>query len=695
MDRITACAKAKALVAQMTLEEKASQLKYDSPAIERLGVPAYQWWNEALHGVARAGTATMFPQAIGMAASFDEALLEKVADVIATEGRALYNAYAKRNVRSYNYKGLTFWTPNVNIFRDPRWGRGQETYGEDPYLTSRMGLAMVRGLQGNGEVMKSAACAKHFVAHSGPEILRHEFDAEVSAKDLEETYLPAFEVLVKEGNVESVMGAYNRVNGEVACGMPMIEELLRHKWGFEGHYVSDCWAVRDFHEHHLVTNTPAESAAKAINAGCDLNCGNTYLHILQAYEQGLVTEETITKSCERLFTTRYLLGIMEGSDFDNIPYEVVECKEHLEVSREMARKSMVLLKNNGILPLDISKYKTIGVIGPNADSRAALWGNYFGTSSENITILQGMKEAVGDKARVLYAEGCPVGEGKAANVSRKRNTLAEASIVADASDVIILCVGLDYTYEGEQGDTGNSDAAGDKTDLLLPPLQRELQELVAKSGKPVIYCMMTGSAMDFSFAREHFDGIFQLWYPGAEGGRAFADLLFGKESPSGKLPVTIYESARELPEFTDYSMKGRTYRFMTGKAQYPFGYGLTYGDVLVTGASYKEGAVYATVTNKGNMATEDVVQVYIQGENSPNATLNPSLCAFGRVHLEPAETKEIVLQIPEKAFTVVDETGRRFVETDTFKIYVGMSSADRTVCIEQKIAICSLKFHQQ
>lgn len=684
MDRVTACAKARALVAQMTLEEKASQLRYDAPAIERLGVPAYQWWNEALHGVARAGTATMFPQAIGMAASFDEALLEKVAEVIATEGRAIYNAYSKRGIRSYNYKGVNFWTPNINIFRDPRWGRGQETYGEDPYLTSRMGLAMVRGLQGNGEVMKSAACAKHLVAHSGPENLRHEFDAEVSAKDMEETYLPAFEALVKEGKVEYVMGAYNRVNGEVACGMPMIQEVLRDKWGFEGHFVSDCWAIRDFHENHLVTATPAESAAKAINAGCDLNCGNTYLHILQAYQQGLVSEETITESCVRLFTTRYLLGIMEGSEYDNIPYEVVECKEHLEISREMARKSMVLLKNDGILPLDINKYKTIGVIGPNADSRAALWGNYFGTSSENITILQGIKEAVGDKARVLYAEGCPVGEGKAANTARKRNSLAEALLVSEASDVIVLCLGLDYTYEGEQGDTGNSDAAGDKTDLQLPPLQQELQKLVAESGKPVIYCMMTGSAMDFHFAKEHFNGIFQLWYPGAEGGRAFADLLFGKESPSGKLPVTVYETIEELPDFTDYSMKGRTYRYMANKAQYPFGYGLTYGEVAVTDARYEEGVAYATITNKGKVATGDVVQVYIKGENSPNATPNPSLCAFGRVYLEPGEVKEIALPIDERAFTVVDEDGRRFIETDTFRLYIGMHSEDRRCSVKVK-----------
>ena len=677
MDRKIARAKAEALVAQMTLEEKASQLRYDAPAIERLGVPAYGWWNEALHGVARAGTATMFPQAIGMAASFDEALLEKVGQIIATEGRAMHNAYAAQGVRTYDYKGLTFWTPNINIFRDPRWGRGHETYGEDPYLTSRMGVAIVKGIQGDGETMKAAACAKHFAVHSGPENLRHEFDAVVSQKDLHETYLPAFEALVKEAKVESIMGAYNRINGEAACATKMIQELVRDEWGFEGHIVSDCWAINDFHTNHMVTSTPAESAALAVNARCDLNCGVTYLHMLKAYEDGLVSEEAITESCVRLFTTRYLLGLLDGCEYDSIPYHVVECKEHLAVSREMATKSMVLLKNDGILPLDLKKYKTIGVIGPNADSRIALWGNYFGTSSENVTLLQGIKEAVGDQARVLYSQGCGIGSKREAYLNRKFNHMSEASIVADNSDVIVLCVGLDYNYEGEQGDTGNSDAAGDKLDLQLPELQRQLVELVEKSGKPVIYCMLTGSAMDLSYARDHFNAIFQVWYPGAEGGRAFADLLLGKASPSGKLPITLYETVEELPEFTDYSMKGRTYRYMEQKAQYPFGFGLTYGDVVVNDAVYENGVVRATVTNKGAMDTEDVVQVYIKGVDSPNATLNPTLCAFGRVFVAAGETKEIELAIDNNAFTVVNDAGERVVEASTFQLYIGMSSEDK------------------
>ena len=404
MNRKNARKKAEELVSNMTVEEKASQLRYDAPAIKRLGIPAYNWWNEALHGVARAGTATVFPQAIGMAASFDEELIHQMGAVIAEEGRAKYNAASKQEDRDI-YKGLTFWSPNVNIFRDPRWGRGHETYGEDPFLTSRLGVAYVKGLQGDGETMKAAACAKHYAVHSGPEELRHEFDARVSQKDLEETYLPAFEALVKEGHVEAVMGAYNRVNGEPCCGSKtLIEKKLRQDWNFEGHFVSDCWAIRDFHENHMVTSTPMESAAMALNAGCDLNCGNTYLHVLNAFHNGLVTEEAITEAAVRLFTTRYLLGLFDGSEYDDIPYTKVECKEHLEIAHRAALESIVLLKNeNQILPLKKENLHTIGVIGPNADSRSALIGNYHGTSSEYVTVLEGIRRYVNDDIRILYS----------------------------------------------------------------------------------------------------------------------------------------------------------------------------------------------------------------------------------------------------------------------------------------------------
>lgn len=546
---------AEELVDQMTLMEKASQLRYDAPAIPRLHIPAYNWWNESLHGVARGGTATVFPQAIGLAASFDREMLEEIGEAIALEGRAKYNAAVKLDDRDI-YKGLTFWAPNVNIFRDPRWGRGHETYGEDPYLSSRLGVSYIRGLQGDGETMKAAACAKHFAVHSGPEALRHEFDAEVSEKDLRETYLPAFQACVQEGHVEAVMGAYNCVNGEPCCGSKtLLKKILREEWGFDGHVVSDCWAIKDFHENHLVTGTPVQSAALAMEAGCDLNCGVTYLHLVHACQQRLVTEAQITEAAVRLFTTRILLGIFDGSEYDSVPYTVVECKEHRDLSERAARESAVLLKNNGILPLDREKIKTIGIIGPNADSRKALIGNYHGTSSEYITVLEGVRRLVGNEVRILYSDGCHLYENKTENLAREQDRLSEARIVARESDVVILCMGLDETLEGEEGDTGNSYASGDKVDLRLPESQRMLMQAVAKEKKPTVLCLMAGSDIDLSFAEEHFDAIVDLWYPGAYGGAAAADILFGKYSPSGKLPITFYESLEELPAFEDYSRR--------------------------------------------------------------------------------------------------------------------------------------------
>ena len=613
-DRKEAQCKAKALVAKMDLMEKASQLKYDAAPIQRLGVPAYNWWNEALHGVARAGLATVFPQAIAMAAMFDDKKMEKIADVIATEGRAKYNAYSAHNDRDI-YKGLTFWSPNVNIFRDPRWGRGHETYGEDPYLTSRLGVSFVNGLQGDGEVMKAAACAKHFAVHSGPEDLRHEFDAQATPKDMEETYLPAFEALVKEADVESVMGSYNRTNGEPCCGSPtLIQKTLREKWGFEGHYVSDCWAIRDFHEHHGVTSNARESAAMALKAGCDVNCGNTYLHIMAAYQEGLVTEEEITQACERLMTTRYLLGLFDGSEYDNIPYNVVECREHRDLAVETARNSAVLLKNDGILPLDKTKVKTIGVIGPNANSRVPLYGNYYGTASRYVTILEGIQDYVGDDVRVLYSEGCHLYRDRVEALAWEQDRLSEAVITAENSDVVVLVVGLDETLEGEEMDEGNHVGSGDKKDLQLPKPQRELMERVMEVGKPVIVVLMAGSAIDLCYADEHAQAILQAWYPGAEGGKAIAQLLFGEYAPSGKLPITFYRNLDGMPEFTDYTMKGRTYRYMEGEALYPFGFGLTYGKAVVTDARILNSVdassdiqVEAVIKNTGDRKVTEVL----------------------------------------------------------------------------------------
>ncbi len=676
--------RAKDLVSQMTLEEKASQLRYDAPAIERLGVPAYNWWNEALHGVARAGTATVFPQAIGMAAMFDEEGLKEVAEVISTEGRAKYNMQSKKGDRDI-YKGLTFWSPNVNIFRDPRWGRGHETYGEDPYLTSRLGVKFVEGLQGDGKVMKSAACAKHFAVHSGPEGLRHEFDAVSSDKDLWETYLPAFEALVKEAKVESVMGAYNRTNGEPCCGSKLLlHDILREKWGFDGHVVSDCWAIRDFHTNHKVTATAPESAALAMKWGCDVNCGNTYLHMLQAYEEGLVTEEQITTACERLFVTRMRLGMFdESTEFDSIPYEANDSKEHAAVNLKTAEKSMVLLKNNGVLPLDRSKLKSIAVIGPNADSQEILKGNYSGTASRYVTLLEGIRDAVGDDTRVYYSEGCHLFKNRVEDLGQPNDRIAEAVAVAELSDAVILCLGLDATIEGEQGDAGNAYAAGDKITLDLSPEQEKLLEEVTAVGKPTVLLLSTGSAMSVNYADEHCDAILQTWYPGALGGVAAANILFGEVSPSGRLPVTFYRSVEELPEFTDYSMKNRTYRYMEKEALYPFGYGLSYSKAVYSGLKVPASVgkdddftVTVTVANTGAYDMDEVVQVYIKDLESKYAVCNHSLCAFKRISLKAGESKTVVLPVKNMALTVVDDSGERYVDSAKFTLSVGGNQPD-------------------
>lgn len=683
-DRKEARAKAKALVAQMTVEEKASQLKYDAPAIERLGVPAYNWWNEALHGVARAGTATMFPQPVAMASMFDEDTVRKIGDVVSTEARAKYNEAVKHGDHDI-YKGLTFWSPNINLFRDPRWGRGQETYSEDPYLTARLGVAYIKGLQGDGEYLKVAACAKHFAVHSGPEALRHEFDAEVSQKDLWETYLPAFEAAVKEGGVESVMGAYNRTLGEPCCGSDLLmRKILRGKWGFEGHYVSDCWAIADFHNHHHITATAPESAALALKMGCDVNCGNTYLHLLQAFEAGLITEDDITAAAERLFTTRFLLGEFdENCAYNAIPYETVECPEHLALSEEAARRSVVLLKNDGLLPLNLEKIRTIGVIGPNANDRMALIGNYHGTASRYITVLEGIQDYVGDRARVLYAEGCHLYRDRVEGLAQPGDRLAEAQTVAEHSDVVVLVVGLNENLEGEEMHESNAGGSGDKADLLLPAPQRKLMEVIAGTGKPVVLVNMTGSAMDLRFADAHFSAVVQGWYPGARGGKAIAELLFGKYSPSGKLPVTFYNSADDLPAFTDYAMENRTYRYFKGDVLYPFGFGLTYGRTAVTAAAAEkaEGGwrVTASLEHSG-AAGGDVVEVYIRDNESKFAVRNHSLCAFKPVSFSGDETETVELFVPDRALEIVDDSGERRVDSRSFTLYVGVSQPDARSC---------------
>lgn len=690
MDRETARRRAKALAAKMSLEEKAGQLSYTAPPIPRLGVPAYNWWNEALHGVARAGAATSFPQAIGLAAMFDEELLEKLGDLAATEGRAKYNALSAQDDRDI-YKGLTFWSPNVNIFRDPRWGRGHETYGEDPCLTSRLGKAYVRGLQGDGETMKAAACAKHFAVHSGPESLRHKFNAVASPKDMEETYLPAFEACVKDAGVEAVMGAYNRTNGEPCCGSEtLLKDILRGRWGFQGHVVSDCWAIRDFHTGHMVTENTAQSVALALKNGCDLNCGDCYRCLLLALREGLISEEDITQAVERLFTTRYLLGVLgEGSEYDSIPYEAVECPEHLALAHKAALESCVLLKNNGLLPLNPETVGTVGVIGPNANSRAALVGNYHGTASRYVTVLEGIQDAMEGHGRVLYSEGCHLWRDRVEPLAQASDRVAEAMAVARHSDVVVLVLGLDETLEGEQPDEGNAAGSGDKEDLLLPSPQRMLLHHILAVGKPTLVVLLAGSAIDPGEAQDQADAILLGWYPGAGGGRAIADLVFGKASPSGKLPVTFYrnEALDELPAFTDYAMTNRTYRYYRGEPLYPFGYGLTYGDAAVTAVAADETSAHVTVENRGGRATQEVVQLYLKDEASPNAPSNPILCGFRRVELGAGETKTVDIPIEPKAFTVVNDAGERIPGSGTWTLYAGLGQPDaRTAQLTGKTA---------
>lgn len=616
--------RAEELVSKMTLQEKIEQMRYEAPSIERLGVPAYNWWNECLHGVARAGTATVFPQAIGMAASFNTDLMNEVATAISDEARAQYNEYKKFGETEI-YQGLTYWSPNINIFRDPRWGRGHETYGEDPYLTGTMGTAFIKGLQGDGKYRKLDATIKHYAVHSGPEALRHEFDVSVSEKDLYETYLWAFKYCIDNADPSAVMGAYNRVYGEPCCGSPnLLQRILRDEFKFPGYVVSDCAAIQDFHENHHVTNTAAESAALAVNSGCELNCGQTYRWLTEAYERELITEETITEAVVKLFTARFRLGMFDDDcEYDNISYDVMECEKHKELNLKMAEESMVLLKNNGILPL--KEGTKVAVIGPNADDRECLIGNYFGTPSEYYTPLRGIKEF----ADVKYAKGCHLFKEKV-SPHRIGTSIKEAIIVAKHSDVIIMCMGLNGDLEGEQGDAYNAYAGGDKVDLELPVPQKILYDEIIKLGKPVIFVNISGSATNLSRQKEECDAILQCFYPGALGGLALGRVLFGKVSPSGRLPLTFYKSVDDLPPFEDYSMENRTYKFYKGTPVYEFGFGLNYSEIEEKWIDENE----VVLTNKGDFDTNYAVLKfeYIPYKN---------LCGYKKVFIKKGETQVV------------------------------------------------------
>lgn len=679
--------RAKELVAKMTLEEKVFQTLHSAPAINRLGIKSYNYWNEALHGVARAGVATVFPQAIGLAATFDEDLIEEVADTISTEGRAKFNAQQKYGDTDI-YKGLTFWSPNVNIFRDPRWGRGHETFGEDPYLTKRLGVRFVNGIQGHDDTyLKAAACAKHYAVHSGPEDIRHSFNAVVSERDLKETYLPAFKALVTEARVEAVMGAYNRTNGEPCCGSKrLLVDILREEWEFDGHVTSDCWAIKDFHEYHMVTSNAVESVSLAMNMGCDLNCGNLYINLLRAVKDNMVDEATIDRAVTRLLTTRMKLGLFDEQSkvpYSGITYEQVDTKENRELNLKAARQSLVLLKNEeNLLPLDKNKIKTIGIIGPNADNRRVLTGNYEGTSSEYVTVLEGIKHYLKDEVRVFYSEGCHLYKEKLSGLSQRNDRLSEVKAVCEQSDVIIACMGLDPGLEGEEGDQGNEYASGDKADLNLPGIQEDILKEIHLSGKPVVLVMLSGSALSIPWADMHIPGIVQAFYPGAQGGNAIAELLFGEFSPEGKLPVTFYKTTEELPSFTDYSMNHRTYRYMKKEALYPFGYGLSYTDIVQNVVSIskdeisKDGEIKINILlkNMGIMPGAATVQVYVKylGED----ILNYQLKGLRKVHLQPGEEEQVEIILHDEDFALYNEEGILWLNEGDYEVFIGDCGPD-------------------
>lgn len=680
MNKQQAREKAISIVSQMTAEEKASQLLYNSPAIERLGIKEYNWWNEASHGVARSGMATVFPHAIGLASTFNPELIKSVGDAVSTEARAKYNSSQEHG--DYDiYKGLTYWTPNINIFRDPRWGRGQETFGEDPYLTAMMGVNYIKGLQGDGEFLKSAACAKHYAVHSGPESLRHTFDAVVDNHDLWETYLPAFEWTVKSG-VAGVMGAYNRTNGEPCCASKaLMQEILFEQWKFDGYYTSDCGAIQDIYSNHHYTNTIEEACAAALKAGCHLNCGGAYNHLMEAYESDLITDEDLTDAAVKLYTIRVLLGEFEEQrPYSDIPFDKLDCEEHKALNLEAAKECVVLLKNDGFLPLDPEKKQRIAVIGPNAMSQIALEGNYNGMASEYITVADGMRRVFGSGVRV--AKGCNIWLEHRNDCAGFTNMISEGISYAENADVTVLCLGLDCNIEGEENGMYNEDFAnGDKKSLRLPKTQRDLVEAVCKVCDNIIVVIMGGSSIDIGeelTAKAH--AVIDAWYPGAVGGMAVAELIAGKYSPNGRLPVTFYHNDDKLPEFVDYNMTGRTYRYLTEKPLYPFGYGLSYTKFEYSDAKVSECCDKYTVSvkikNVGGMDGIEKVQLYASYTDSRIATPNFQLCGIKAVALKAGEEKEITVEADKYWVKAVLSDGSRAIPDGKIELYVGGHQPD-------------------
>lgn len=675
----------KDIISRLTLEEKVELMKHEAPAVPRLGIPAYNWWNEALHGVARTKEkVTVFPQAIGMAATFDTEALQKMGDMTSSEGRALFNEDLKSGKTGEIYRGLTYWTPNINIFRDPRWGRGQETYGEDPYLTAKMGSAIVRGLEGNDPYyLKAVACAKHYAVHSGPEGNRHSYDARVSAYDLWDTYLPAFRELITKAKVHGVMCAYNRYEGTPCCGHnELLQDILRNQWKFDGYVTSDCWAVSDFAQYHKTHSNDTEAVADAVLSGTDLECGNLYQKLLQGVERGLISEREIDVSLARLFTIQFKLGMYDPAD--RVPYakigrEVIECDAHKAHAYAMAQKSMVLLKNDKqILPLNPKKIKRIALIGPNMHNGSAQLANYFGTPSEIITPYMSLQRRYGNQIQIDTISGTDI-------VQKIANGPSFAQIAAQArkADVIIFVSGLTADYEGEAGDAGaggfSGFASGDRTTIQLPAVQTDLLKELKKTGRPIVLVNMSGSVMSFDWESRNMHAILQAWYGGQAAGDAIVDVLFGDYNPAGRMPLTTYMNDQDLPDFEDYSMANRTYRYFKGDVRYPFGYGLSYttfayqpltvASTVETGKSLQ---VSTTVTNTGSCDGDEVVQLYVKHPQNGNTRVPlKALKGFKRIHLKKGESQQVTFTLSPEELALVDDRGNWIEKAGAVELFIG------------------------
>jgi beta-glucosidase len=689
-------AREKDLIRRMSLAEKVAQLQNTAPGIPRLGLPKYDYWSEALHGVANDGIATVFPQAIGMASTWDPSLTHQESTVIGIEGRAKFNDYAsKHNGDAKRFSGLTFWSPNVNIFRDPRWGRGQETYGEDPFLTGTLAVAFIHGLQGDDpKYMLAMACAKHFVVHSGPEPDRHRFDATPPERDLYETYLPQFEMAVREGHVGGVMGAYNALYGVPACADSfLLTDILRKQWGFDGYIVSDCGAIHNIwgaQEHHYVT-TPEEAAADAVKAGCDICCGGDYNALVRAVQEGLITEQEIDKALAYTLATRFKLGLFDPPQdcpYSKIGIDQNDTPEHQALALKVAEESIVLLKNNGLLPLNRAKIRRVAVIGPNADSVPMLQGNYNGTASHPVTILNGIRQLVGTNIEVTYEQGCPVALLKDGSNKPSPAQIAEAVAAAKSADVVIYVGGISARFEGEENRRANDFdgfLGGDRTQIELPSVQTGLLKALAATGKPVIFVNCSGSAMAMPWEVKNLPAIVQAWYPGEQGGRAVAEVLFGQVNPSGHLPVTFYASTADLPSFTDYSMSNRTYRYFGGKPEFAFGHGLSYTKFKFSNGKLDSKTIPAdgtvkvsfTVKDTGSRDGDEVAQVYFRHVHSDVPQPKLALCGFARMHLNRGQTGRVTIEVPAERLRYWDTDKKQYVvEPGKYEFLVGAASDD-------------------